>query len=1371
MRSSAGNLKQKSPVGRSRPSVSFEDDDDPFVSAKSTPSHYNPPSRPVIPEPDREKLPKRLYATDCYPPIGRINAYSKPEYLLDLVEILEGTKELNYLRASCFGPLFQLPVRRCSFSGKLVHQMLCRGLYTKKKHELWFVFAGQPFRFSLREYAILTGLDCRPYSKRSDILKSQQIIEPKNPYWNVLIGEEHKVVLIKDIVEWLRADKMKPKKDKMDDWRRLRLALIVIVEGILVCSSQPVKASVQVVEMVSDLQRFEAFPWGRESFLLTMRMVKVSSKVSSLAGLIVKFNQSHSSTHGFPLVFQLLMLKAIPEFEKYLPNPDDTQTMGDGSITTLPPLKTFHNSNIMETELIEGLDIAPLLPCDDPPHPSINDWGDEVSDPALDYMESLIGRGYKFKRGDWRGGWRSWPPIVVDQNLKEDNVRKPKKVSFRRPNKNFEIPETSQGGPSKGKGKVTEDEDICPPKGPEGQDILYALIMEHVNAKFRELKDELIVELCQRVGVEKSLMKDELLDEIISNLRHGGKFPTPSSGDDIVPPPKKSFSPGKDKDTGGHTSVPSTEAGGHTSVPSTEASSPGTSKGTIGQTSDSTHVQIDPPAPPGPQTPSFGLDQSKGKSNTQILEEFQKQAWSEYGGLSDVLQNISQSYASPSGPTAGLFASGPSAFGPSDTGPSAFGPSTAGVSTPKFSGDHNPKDFQTPLPTIHEDNAVEMEDEMVVDEVLDAKAAKEKFSHDHNPNDFQTPHQDIEDDETEESEVGENTDQVPVEKSVGGSENVNVVVDCEERKEDVIGKSVGVSETAGEDVLREDKSRSGDDSSDGSHGVSDPEDVQDDEDVVQAEANKAWPPELFKSPKAADVQQVDSQEPNAGGGVAKSKKRKHSSVGVEGNSSKPMLPSKRARNKPQRFRDPVQEVTGTNNDPQTTDDVLHPVAKVNDELRKKFLSSLKNYRSREFVIDGHVVPKSFFKDMHTPQQPVHQEHIDAMLSLLARRFGDALVQGRAAILDSWFALNLCDLYPRFKKSKTKSEWAWNSKIRDYVRGIVPGRFMRQAWFADVDTLYAPFHMSGGHWVALVIDLKDGTIAVLDPNEGAETAKQMDQLMKPLLVLLPFIIKALVPEAHLVNQQVPREFVYDCLPEILQCEYEDDSGPLVAKFIELHFQGINHDTIPQDDFVENVRMRFAVDIFEDLLHHFDLPSSCFPLNMGLHSYTQPSMNSSRESLSSYGPLYPSPMPLENLGIPRHCYCGGTVVLANSLSEDNPGRQFYQCEKREDRPGRHLVKWLDEAFTDEISALKCSIREQELYLKSLLVAPNGDHIDLPLMCDRLDLYQEDIKSLQHTVGLLQRSPRSIVDVIRLCPPKLILVLALIAAFMLGTYVKHS
>ncbi|XP_020890719.1 uncharacterized protein LOC110230862 [Arabidopsis lyrata subsp. lyrata] len=805
---------------------------------------------------------------------------------------------------------------------------------------------------------------------------------------------------------------MKPKKEKMDDWRRLRLALIVIVEGVLLCSSQPVRASLQVVEMVQHLESFEAFPWGRESFLLTMRMVKVSQKVNSLSALIAKFNQSHSSTHGFPLVFQLLMLKAIPVFERYLNQPDDTQTIIDGSITTLPPLKTFHNSNIMETELIPGLRIAPLLSTDDPPHPSINDWPDEVSDPAIDYMESLIGGGYKFCQADWIGGCRTWPKIVVDENPKEPNVRKTKKVPVRRPNINSDMPEFPQGGPSgssKGKGKV--DEDFCPPAGTEGKDVLHALIMEEVNSKFRDMKEELKVELmgevCRMYGVEKSLLKDELLDEIISNLRHGGKFPTT--------PPPKAASPGKNKPSEGQTYGPpnnanvNKESGGHTDVPLTNAVTEGQTHGPpenininkvpSGQTSDSPHVQIDPPAPSSPQSPS------KGKSNSQLLEEFQRQAWSEYGGVSDVLQNLNQSYASPSGPAK----SGP--FGPSPglvaSGPSTIHPSPSGPSSSKFSIDHNPKDFQTPLPTISEDNAEETEDEEVADEVLVGKSVKENFPEDHNPNDFQTPHQDVEEissaDESEDDQdteqvaggnsfgvsedvgfVGEERREAIENKSVGVSEHVDVV-ECEDRREEVIEKSVDVSGDDVETEVLEDKSvsgdhepKEGDESSGDSEGRSEDEDHQDE---AMDEANKAWPPELFKSSRGADEQLVDDQEGNATGGVAISekspsgKKRKSSSLG--GDSSKPILPPKRARNKPHRFRDPIpvqgQESTGTNSVSQSTDEVLHPFVLVNDDLRKHFLSTLKSYRQREFVLDAHVVPRSFFKDMLTPHHSVHQE--------------------------------------------------------------------------------------------------------------------------------------------------------------------------------------------------------------------------------------------------------------------------------------------------------------------------------------------------------------------------------------------------------------
>lgn len=44
------------------------------------------------------------------------------------------------------------------FSGQIVHHLLSRQIITTRSNELWFHFAGQPMRFSLREFYLATGL-------------------------------------------------------------------------------------------------------------------------------------------------------------------------------------------------------------------------------------------------------------------------------------------------------------------------------------------------------------------------------------------------------------------------------------------------------------------------------------------------------------------------------------------------------------------------------------------------------------------------------------------------------------------------------------------------------------------------------------------------------------------------------------------------------------------------------------------------------------------------------------------------------------------------------------------------------------------------------------------------------------------------------------------------------------------------------------------------------------------------------------------------------------------------------------------------------------------------------------------------------------
>ncbi|KAJ0247299.1 hypothetical protein HA466_0167310 [Hirschfeldia incana] len=71
------------------------------------------------------RLPPRLFATDRYPS-RRLNVYSLLEYLLIVRDELRGTAKMERLLSSCFGPLFNLHVRRCSYSSVMIHAMPCK---------------------------------------------------------------------------------------------------------------------------------------------------------------------------------------------------------------------------------------------------------------------------------------------------------------------------------------------------------------------------------------------------------------------------------------------------------------------------------------------------------------------------------------------------------------------------------------------------------------------------------------------------------------------------------------------------------------------------------------------------------------------------------------------------------------------------------------------------------------------------------------------------------------------------------------------------------------------------------------------------------------------------------------------------------------------------------------------------------------------------------------------------------------------------------------------------------------------------------------------------------------------------------------------
>ncbi|KAF8109285.1 hypothetical protein N665_0098s0013 [Sinapis alba] len=107
-----------------------------------------------------EELPKRLFKAGEETQVTQINNNCRMVcYMKRLEEWLP--KELKEVKKDqTFALIFKLYNSGLGYSARVIHSFLCRELVTYKMHELWFVFARRPLRFSLLEFHAVTGLQC-----------------------------------------------------------------------------------------------------------------------------------------------------------------------------------------------------------------------------------------------------------------------------------------------------------------------------------------------------------------------------------------------------------------------------------------------------------------------------------------------------------------------------------------------------------------------------------------------------------------------------------------------------------------------------------------------------------------------------------------------------------------------------------------------------------------------------------------------------------------------------------------------------------------------------------------------------------------------------------------------------------------------------------------------------------------------------------------------------------------------------------------------------------------------------------------------------------------------------------------------------------
>ncbi|KAL0701272.1 hypothetical protein Bca4012_057394 [Brassica carinata] len=212
----------------------------------------------------------------------------------------------------------------------------------------------------------------------------------------------------------------------LPEWKRLPLALIALVDGLLVCGHKLLRLTPAYVEMLEDTGYFLQYPWGREAFVSTISRLTPPQPSDpfkmdrSLSVMRIRLKQQSTACYGFPLALQLFAFKAIPSLLEKILEPNKTTTFleepeGCDSTNTL---LNFEDILLMETQA--EVIVTYSIP-DEGGDPK---WEKEVIDPRIDNLVRGMREGHEFKATDFRGGDSSLPPLKPAEKGEGVGVKK-----------------------------------------------------------------------------------------------------------------------------------------------------------------------------------------------------------------------------------------------------------------------------------------------------------------------------------------------------------------------------------------------------------------------------------------------------------------------------------------------------------------------------------------------------------------------------------------------------------------------------------------------------------------------------------------------------------------------------------------------------------------------------------------------------------------------------------------------------------------------------------------------------------------------------------------------------------------------------------
>lgn len=227
-------------------------------------------------------LPRSSWSTT-----QRINLYSK----LDVISMIKNTlneRQLRKFKKSCFGSFLDLKITK--FSSQLFYHLIRRQCCSKNRNELWFNLEGRIHKFGMKEFALITGLNCGelPAIDMSKIQKAK--------FNRRYFGGQ----------KTIRRTKLHEVFTEMDKGRNkdvVKMAKLYILEMFILGKQIRTGINHEYTLLVDDKEQFDKYPWGRISYEITIDFVKKAIKSNDASAIGIG---------GFPFALLVWAYETIP---------------------------------------------------------------------------------------------------------------------------------------------------------------------------------------------------------------------------------------------------------------------------------------------------------------------------------------------------------------------------------------------------------------------------------------------------------------------------------------------------------------------------------------------------------------------------------------------------------------------------------------------------------------------------------------------------------------------------------------------------------------------------------------------------------------------------------------------------------------------------------------------------------------------------------------------------------------------------------------------------------------------------------------------------------------------------------------------------